>query len=76
MMSTFDQHAEQYLTAMALAFDYNHIGWLQETITLPARRRRLGGIRRVFSLIQVKDENQSDKHHNPINRKRRSGVST
>ena len=58
MMSTFDQHAEQYLTAMALAFDYNHIGWLPETITLPARRRRLDGIRRVSSLIQVKDENQ------------------
>jgi hypothetical protein len=37
MMSTFDQHDEQYLPAMALAFAYNQIGWSPETIGLPAR---------------------------------------
>jgi hypothetical protein len=52
-VSTFDQHDERYLTAMALAFDYNHIGWLPATITPPAGRRRLDGIRRVVSLIEV-----------------------
>jgi hypothetical protein len=71
MMSTFDQHGVRYLTAIANAFTYKYMGSLPETITLPARRRRLDGTRRVFSLIQVKNENQSDKHHNPINRKRR-----
>jgi hypothetical protein len=41
MMSTFDQDDEQYLTATALAFAYNHIGWLPEAIALTARGRRL-----------------------------------
>jgi hypothetical protein len=47
MLSTFDQHGVRYLTAIANAFTYNYIGWLPETITLPARRRRVDGIRRV-----------------------------
>ena len=69
MMSTFDQHGEQYLTAIALAFAYNYIRWLPETITLPARRRRVDGIRRVLSLIQVNNENHADKQHNPSGEK-------
>jgi len=46
MMSTFDQHGVQYLTAIASAFTYNYMGWFREIITLPARWRRVDGIRR------------------------------
>jgi hypothetical protein len=68
-MSTFDQRAERYLTAMPLATDYNHIGRLPATITPPARRRRVDGIRRVDSLFQVEKENHGDKQHNPCKEK-------
>ena len=57
MMSTHDQHGERYGTATANAFEYKRIGSLQETITLPAIRRWLDGLRRLFPFIQVKNEN-------------------
>jgi hypothetical protein len=68
-VSTFDQLDERYLTAMPLTTDYNHIGRLPATITPPAGRRRLDGIRRVDSLFQVEKENHGDKQHNPSNEK-------
>jgi len=43
----------------------------QHSLGSRARRRRLDGVGRVLSLIQDKDENQSDQQHSPINRKRR-----
>ena len=68
-MSTFDQGCEPYWTATEKAFEYKHIRWLQEIISLswPTARRTRWPRRKTLcrQLTRRKQHSTSSKVRNP-----------